>query len=169
MKKRGFTIIELLVVVLIISILASIGAYEYISHLRKSRDTVRKADLRAIAISLDIYRTNQANPNYQTYPHTGTLVATAIAGTAANIKELKNTSTTDSAEPNFFGEFSGIKNDPLSGKYYSYTTNAGGTEYKLSAQLESDTNAMTSDGGNSPDYYEIFSKGGNDLNIPSSP
>jgi len=167
MKKRGFTIIELLVVVLIISILASIGAYEYISHLRKSRDTVRKADLRAIAISLDIYRTNQANPNYQTYPHKKS-VSGAISA-AINVDSLKTSSATDSDEPNFFGEFSGIKNDPLATQFYYYTTKANGDEYKLSAQLESDTNAMTNDGGissNSNIYYEIYSKGGASLATP---
>lgn len=55
MKKRGFTLIELVVVVAIIGILAVIILVSYSGASRKSRDSKRKADLNAIASAMMIY------------------------------------------------------------------------------------------------------------------
>jgi len=59
MKKQlnaeGFTIIEILVVVVIIGILASIVVVSFNSTLRKSRDARRLADMQEIIKALDTY------------------------------------------------------------------------------------------------------------------
>lgn len=64
MKKtdRGFTLIELLVVISIIATLATIGAVSFSSLREKARDSVRKNDLKQLALALEVYR--QANGKY---------------------------------------------------------------------------------------------------------
>lgn len=55
LNAEGFTIIEILVVVVIIGILASIVVVSFNSTLRKSRDAKRLADMQEITKALDTY------------------------------------------------------------------------------------------------------------------
>ena len=47
-KKRGFTLLEMLVVISIIGVLVGIGAISYSTAQKKARDTKRNLDLKAI-------------------------------------------------------------------------------------------------------------------------
>ncbi len=51
----GFTLIELMVVMAILAILVGIGAGSFTSSQRKSRDSTRKANLKAMATALELY------------------------------------------------------------------------------------------------------------------
>jgi len=53
--SKGFSLIELLVVVAIISILATIGVSSFSSAQKKGRDTTRKSDLKGVASALENY------------------------------------------------------------------------------------------------------------------
>lgn len=172
MKKHryGFTIIELLVVIMVIGLLATMGAFEYINQLQRGRDTSRKADLRGISVALEMYRNDPANkgavaPRYVHYPDTGS-VATAV-NSVVDTEKLKDTRPTDA---NIQGYFTNIRKDPLynpTNRFYRYIISTGGIDFKLSVKLEDDTKSMTNDGGtasSSPDWYEIFSDGGKALN-----
>ena len=55
-QKKGFTLVELLVVISVIAILSVIGLTLYTSVLRGARDTKRKADLTAISRALEQYK-----------------------------------------------------------------------------------------------------------------
>ncbi|MFA6005035.1 MAG: prepilin-type N-terminal cleavage/methylation domain-containing protein [Patescibacteria group bacterium] len=55
-KKRGFTIIELLVVTTIISLLATLGITTYASLGKQSRDAKRKGDLENVRAALEQYK-----------------------------------------------------------------------------------------------------------------
>lgn len=61
MQKKGFTIIELIVVIAIIAILAAVVMVNVTGYIAKSRDTRRKADLHNIAIALDMYFANNGH------------------------------------------------------------------------------------------------------------
>lgn len=61
MKKRAFTLIELVVVVAIIGILATLVMVNYIGAQAKSRDSKRKADVEAIASALEMYKSTYGN------------------------------------------------------------------------------------------------------------
>jgi type II secretion system protein G len=54
-KKRGFTLIELLVVIAIIGTLATIVMVSLNTARSKARDTRRAADLKSIALALEMY------------------------------------------------------------------------------------------------------------------
>lgn len=54
-KKSGFTLVELLVVVLIIAILATIGAAMYAQSYVKARDAKRRSDMVTIADAFELY------------------------------------------------------------------------------------------------------------------
>lgn len=66
MKKEGFSLIELLVVITILAILAVIGMTVFGSVTRNARDAKRKADVEAIVKALE----NQFDPETGKYPNT---------------------------------------------------------------------------------------------------
>lgn len=61
---KGFTLIEILVVISILAVLAAIGAIVYQSVLKNSRDQQRLRDLTTIKQALELYRSD--NKNYPT-------------------------------------------------------------------------------------------------------
>ncbi len=68
LKKNGFTMIEVLVVVTIIGVLASIGIVSYQTTNKKSRDSRRKADIEEIRAALEMCRADTGS-----YPEAITL------------------------------------------------------------------------------------------------
>ena len=64
-NRRGFTLVELLVVVSIIAILSVIGLVIFTNVQKNARDAKRKGDLQAIHTALEIYKTQNG-----TYPQT---------------------------------------------------------------------------------------------------
>ncbi len=59
MAKRGYTLIELMVVIAIICILVAFGYTNYVTSLKKARDGKRKSDLEQIRGALEMYRTDE--------------------------------------------------------------------------------------------------------------
>jgi prepilin-type N-terminal cleavage/methylation domain-containing protein len=62
-KNRGFTLVELLVVISIIAILSSVLATGYVTSQKNARDAARKLNLKSIADALNMYYND-----YGTYP-----------------------------------------------------------------------------------------------------
>lgn len=61
MKSRGFTIVELLIVIVVIAILASITIVAYNGIQQNARDSGRKSDIAAIAKALKMYAADNGN------------------------------------------------------------------------------------------------------------
>jgi len=78
-KKKGFTLIELIVVVTIIAILTVVGMISYSGTSRKARDNRRMADLEKIRVALELYRqgTGSTYPSTSNY-NNGALIPTYI-------------------------------------------------------------------------------------------
>ncbi len=114
--NRGFTLLEVLLVLAILGILAGFSATNYIESLKKSRDGKRNADLQQIRGALELYRSNIGS-----YPGpTGTYGLPF--GTGGLIDALNNTYMTK------------IPQDSKPGQTYFYTTSAD--DYTLAADLE---------------------------------
>lgn len=133
MKKNwGFTLVELLVTITIISILASIGLNTYSSAQKKARDAKRKAHLKQIVDSLESYYND-----HEEYPNDS---SGNIMGCGADAEEectygtsvFSNTTT---------GTIYMIQmpSDPTLGQtyYYEAFTSVGKqTKYQVYARLE---------------------------------
>lgn len=61
-RRRGFTLIELMIAVSIVSILSTVGLVIYTQAQASARDGRRKQDISAIATALELY--SQANGGY---------------------------------------------------------------------------------------------------------
>jgi general secretion pathway protein G len=120
MNKKGFTLIEILIVVAIIAILASIVLVGLGPTQALGRDSRRVSDLAEVQNGLELYYA----PN-GAYP----LVTTAQGwgpGTGSLTADLETVSGVNS-----------VPTDPSSGKSYIYGTPNPATTYILAATMES--------------------------------
>ena len=78
-KAQGFTLLELLVVMVIIGLLAGFVGPKYFSQIGKSNVTVAKSQLQSFAKSLDAYRLDMGH-----YPSTEEGLEALMSAPAAN-------------------------------------------------------------------------------------
>jgi general secretion pathway protein G len=79
-KSRGFTLLELLVVIGIIGVIVSLAAVAYSSAQRKSRDSRRQSDMKSIQSALEVYYSESSSPSF-VYPDTCDDAGSYIKGT----------------------------------------------------------------------------------------
>jgi prepilin-type N-terminal cleavage/methylation domain-containing protein len=113
--KKGFTLIEILVVVGIISILIGLGAVSYGTAQKKARDTKRKADLQAIQNSLEQYYSICGF----TYPIDSTGGVPKDMATSISCADPVQTIMTD------------VPTDPMGDVYQIIAADANGTSYQI--------------------------------------
>lgn len=109
-KNRGFTFIELLVVVTISALLMGAATVGYSSISRRSRDTRRKTDMETIRSALELYRSEQGS-----YPLSVTEGGSIAIGESTYLNP--------------------VPSDPKDGSYVYTRTST--TTYTLSCTLES--------------------------------
>lgn len=114
-KQTGFTIVELLIVVVVIAILAAITVVSYNGISQQSRFSVMRQDIATINKAILMYHSEKGHYPYGT-PATGG----NTTGTRLNIPGL---SEYLSAAPS-------MPNDGLGG-YYAYIWSENGANYKL--------------------------------------
>ena len=145
-KQSGFTMIELLVVIVIIGILSTIGLGSFTSSQQKARDSRRKTDLRAIGDALELYYND-----FGSYPiddGTGNFIGCGVgaqttACSAGQIWQNSDNGTTYMVQ---------VPEDPNGGKYFYVS--ATGASYQIYAHLENDRDRdVPIDGSGDPTYY----------------
>lgn len=120
-KNRGFTLIELMVVMTIIGVLAGFALVSFDGSRKAARDGKRKADLEQIRSALEMRRADCGS-----YP-SGTIVSGGdIVGTDATPGCQVCCASTN---------YLTVPSDPSAGRQYVYTS-AAGSSYGLCAALE---------------------------------
>lgn len=82
-RNEGFTVIELLVVIVAISILATIGILSTNGYREKSRDSERLSDIDVISRNLERYYRTSPTSSGASYPNNG-ISATSLAAIIGN-------------------------------------------------------------------------------------
>ena len=130
MIKKGFTLIEMLVVISLIGILATLALVSDSAVQKQTRDTVRKSDLKQYQTSLETY----ANLTSSGLFPSRTSVVSAYSTLCADLNLILEPDISCSQDPK-------TVNDPTyyDYKYISDGTNgtASATKYVLWAKLES--------------------------------
>jgi prepilin-type N-terminal cleavage/methylation domain-containing protein len=126
LKKRtqqGFTIIELLIVIVVIGILAALVITTYSGIQKKGRDTERTTDLKALQGQLEAYYAQ--NGRYPAESDLGTTSATNLTFIAASMKGLDKEALRD---PKAGATDFGLAAAPGANKYsYEATGDATGS------------------------------------------
>lgn len=134
--KKGFTLVELMVVVTIIALLSAVLFANFGDARMSSRDKARKTELKEMQLSLELYKAQ-----YGRYPAAGCSAAAAnFAGpgpaTAGNLTSCANYITGHAAGVTFVPDFtSELPTDTMSeddaNRGFYYRTDSTGSSYKL--------------------------------------
>ncbi len=125
MSQRGFTLVELLVVLTIIALLASVifASIGYIQ--KKSRDTKRIEDIQSIRKALEMY-----NTGHNRYPVSGANLLVLDGG----VSDLVSSALIAD------GVIPILPKDPLHPDYsYRYSNTSLGTDFTITFCLEGDS------------------------------
>ena len=144
-KRKGFTLIELMVVIAIIGILASIVIVSLNSSKGNARDTQRKQDLENIQGALEVYYSTNAN-----YP-VGTFDSRQSSQWATFTSDLSSLFTPPIDPLNGAGSGAMCSN---CGEYYYVGT---AQHYLISTYLESASESFVTGTNQYGPYYSVHS------------
>lgn len=140
--SKGFTLIEVLLVIAILGILAVLITNNFFSSLRKGRDAARKSNLSSISKAVEMFYEDKAM-----YPDYNILEYSKLCETEADSADESECRKTYIFE---------IPIDPISGNNYVYQTDALGTYYSLYSCIE---NSQDSSAGVDQNGYTGISCG----------
>ena len=113
---RGFTLIEIMVVVVILAVLGALVVPKILENVDKARVTRAQSDLRAIETALDLYRLD----NFK-YP-------TTEQGLAALVKQPADSTITNYRSG---GYLKAVPKDPWNNLYLYQAPGRDGAEYEI--------------------------------------
>jgi type II secretion system protein G len=129
--KAGFTLVELLVVISIIGILASIALVSFRSAQFRSRDAQRKSDLKQLTSALELFYAD-----YGRYPASVNGQIAGCPSTTASLCTWGSSEFTDTKTT----YFKVLPKDPVTGHVYYYNSvtvnSVANSGYQIYAYLE---------------------------------
>ena len=114
-RRRGFTLVELLVVIVVLAVLAAIVLPKFMNSSTRSKESALKSDLKLMRNAVSLFFTDTG-----TYPKT----LADLTATAAPAKGL-DTAAADKAvtASDWHGPYlESLPNDPISGAAFTYST-----------------------------------------------
>jgi prepilin-type N-terminal cleavage/methylation domain-containing protein len=129
-QQEGFTLIEILIVVAIIAILASVTLIGLGPTQQAGRDSRRISDLHEVQTALELY-----------YNKCGFYPGTADCGTNSAVTSWANM-TAALTDPTTNIGVTQIPEDPTTGKTYYYTQESGGENYVVGTVFEGSGNSV---------------------------
>ena len=178
MKKRGFSLIELLVVISIIGILLSILVLSYNEARKRSRDKVRKTDLKELQLAIELYKSQNGR-----YPTEGcSIIPPQWAGSESSYTGHSSVTPcvgdyVQGLVPDYIAALPSEPSSNKTAKGYAYRTTIDGSSYKLIAHHNVESQLISGYGddfaryssSNSPcpstypasekDIYSVYSRG----------
>ncbi len=153
-RERGFTIVELLIVIVVIAILAAITIVSYNGISTRARYSVMQQDIEAMNKAVLLYYADNGK-----YPSTGTTAGNAIGANPA----------IPGITPTYMSQIPTIPDDGKGG-YYAYLWSANGADYKIVRLSTSTANLPSIEATNpNPDTarpgrgWGVWSSGGSGL------
>ena len=126
-QKKGFTLLELLIVISIIGVLVALGTVSYSTAQKKSRDSRRKMDMKNIQTAMESYYAQNGS-----YPTATTNLTDKFSGNS-------------------------LPKDPKTGVDYSYGLSAAGYCVCSTMEIAGSGNAKGITGGFACDYSNQIS------------
>lgn len=129
--RKGFTLVELLVVMMIIGILATLIVGGFRSSQMRGRDAQRKADLRQLANAVEIFYTD-----YGKYPPaSGTQIAACSYNPSTGVGAacVWGTGMMSDSKTTYMRI---VSKDPVNAQNYVYRVSTNGKQFQLFARLE---------------------------------
>jgi len=131
-NKKGFTLVELLIVMAILGALVALVAGNFITSQMKARDAQRKSDLKQVSQALELFYSD-----YERYPASDNgLIVACPYNRATPANSVSCSWGSDSFTDGNSIYFKKLPNDPARDADYYYRTNATGTGYQLFTRLE---------------------------------
>jgi general secretion pathway protein G len=120
--RHGFTLVELLVVIVVLAVLAAIVLPKFMNSSRRGKESALRSDLKLIQNAVSLF---DADTGY--YPKTLADLTATSAPTTATAKGLDDSGTEAAYSPSdWHGPYlQELPKDPISGNDFTYSTASG--------------------------------------------